>query len=137
MQVQDAVAIANDLVDAMNHRNLTEALDYFDDDATLSIEPALPGTVVGAYRGKERVQSVLQTLFGEHWQVEMQECQGARDEATCQVLISADRFAQLGVEPVQATLRIVLDDNLIQSATFSIAPASIQRMMSAMGAAKR
>lgn len=137
MQVQDAVAIANDLVDAMNHRNMTEVLDYFDDDATLSIEPTLPGTAVGAYSGKERVHSVLLTLFAEHWQVEIQGCEGAQNEATCQVSISADRFAQLGVEPVEAALRIVLDDNLIQSATFSIAPASIQRMMTAMGAAKR
>ncbi len=44
MQTQDPIAIVKNVVEAMNHREMTEVMDYFDDDATLRLEPALPGT---------------------------------------------------------------------------------------------
>ncbi len=137
MQTQDPIAIVKNVVEAMNHREMTEVMDYFDDDATLRLEPALPGTALEAYSGKERIQTLLQGLLAEHWDANARQCRTVDGGAACEVTISADRFSELGVEPVQARVQAVLDGNLIQTLTFTFDQDSVHRVTRASRPSKR
>ncbi len=134
MQRADLASAIKDLIDSINGGNVPEAMDYFPDEAVLRVEPALPGSPMGTFRGKEMIQSWIEDLLNEHLSIDARNVKVAGNEVTWDSTISADRFSQLGVDPVQAKGRATVDDSLIKSLTFTYTPETVKKVQAAAAA---
>ncbi len=130
----DPTSVIRDLFDAANHRDLDEVMTYFDDGATLRIEPPLPGLPLEAYLGKELIYSLWRDLLDEHSELRATNFQVQGNEVSWDTRISSDRFAQLGIDPVQARGHAIVEDSMIESLTLTLDPASVRRIQAAQAA---
>lgn len=132
--MQDTVSIVKSLIAALNNRELDEALSMFDESATLSTEPPLPRSPKRVYSGRGEIGQWLGELVAEHLNVVGSNFRAAGNEVTWDARISADRFDEMGIGPVQAHVRTVVDGSLIRSISFHLSPESVKKMESVTAA---
>lgn len=126
--MQDTVSIVKSLIAALNNRELDEALSMFDDSATLSAEPPLPRSPKRTYSGRGEIGQWLGELVSEHLNIVGSNFQAAGNQVDWDARISADRFDEMGIGPVQAHVRTVVDGSFIRSINFQLSPESVRKM---------
>jgi len=126
--MQDTISIVKGFVDAVNNRELDEALSMFDEGATLSAEPPLPRSPKRIYSGRGEIGQWLGELVGEHLNIVASNWKAAGNEVSWDARISADRFDEMGIGPVQAHVRTVVDGSFIRSISFHLSPESVKKM---------
>ena len=137
MRASDPASIVQDVINAVNHGDLDEVMSFFDEGATLRIEPPLPGSPLQAYIGKELIQGLWRQLLEEHVEMRANRFQTKGNEVFWDSTIAADRFSEMGIGPVQAKGHAVVSSSLIESFTLTLDPASVRRMQEAMATQAR
>ncbi len=134
MQTTDSVTVVRDLMAAVKEQDVQELMEFFDDGALLRIEPSLPGSVIENYRGKERIQNWWQEFFANHGTIDAGNYRASGSQVSFDATISSDRFAAIGVDPVQANVQASLDGNTVRSLTITYTPESVKRIQEAVAA---
>jgi len=128
MQLPDPISIMQQFVDSVNRREMDAVIRMFDEDATLSFEPPLPGSPKPEYSGRGEIESSLGALMAEHLQMTAGNWQVSGEEVTWDTRLSADRFAELGIDPLQARAHAVLEGSFIDSIDLVLEPESVQKV---------
>lgn len=134
MQLPDPVSIMQGFVDAVNRHEMAEVLEMFDEDATLRAEPPLPGSPKPEYSGRGEIDKWLGALMAEHLSIVASNFQASGNQVTFDARMSADRFAEAGVDPVHAHVRAMLDQSFIDAITFGLSPESVEKLRAAAAA---
>ncbi len=134
MQLPEPITIVQSFVDAVNRHEIDEVVAMFDEDATLSVEPPLPGSPKRVYSGRGEIKQWLGTLMAEHLSIVASNCKASGSEVTCDARISADRFAAIGADPVQTQVRSALDGSFFRSIAFNLSKESVRRIQAATAA---
>ncbi len=137
MQTPDSATIVKDLVTAVKEHDLQELMGFFDDGALLRIEPSLPGSVIENYRGKERIQNWWQQFFGDHGTIDASNLRTSGNQVSFDATVSSDRFAAIGVDPVQANAQATVNGNMVESLTITYTPESVKRIQQAVAAQRQ
>lgn len=132
--MQDTISIVKSLIAALNNRELDEALSMFDEGATLSTEPPLPRSPKRVYSGRGEIGQWLGELVSEHLSIVGSNFQAAGNQVDWDARISADRFDEMGIGPVQAHVRTVVDGSFIRSINFHLSPESVKKIESVAAA---
>ncbi len=132
MEMPDPISVVRDLIDALNRRELDEAMVFLDDDVKVKIEPSLPGSSVETYTGKKFVQRFWQDLLDEHLTLDARNLEASGNEVTWDSTLSVDRLTAMGVETVQARGHAVVQEGRIDSFTLMLTPESASRVREAM-----
>ncbi len=137
MQTTDSVTVVRDLIAAVREHDLQELIEFFDDGALLRIEPSLPGSVIENYRGKERIEDWWQEFFADHGAIDASNYRASGSQVSFDATISSDRFAAIGVDPVQANVQANVNGNTIESLTITYTPESVKRIQEAVAAQRQ
>ncbi len=130
MQLPDAISIVKGFVDAVNRHEMDEVVRLFDENATLSFEPPLPRSPKHTYNGRGEIEKWLDELMAEHLTIAASNWKAVGNEVTWNARLSADRFEELGIDPLQAQVRTALDGSFIRSIAFNLTPESVKKVQS-------
>ncbi len=118
-------------VKALNSGDLEAALACFADDADYEltrVPPAQPDTV----KGREQLRAWFEELATQHLRVEVEVLLTEGDLVTTETRTWSDSTRQLGVAPLVATERYLVQEGKIRSAIRTIRPESIAKLQAAL-----
>ena len=134
MQRPDTISIVKDLIDAVNNHEMDAVLRLFDDNAILSAEPPLPRSPKRIYSGRGEIGQWLGALMAEHVSIVGSNFKASGNEVNWDARISSDRFAELGIDPLESRVRTVLEGSLIRSIGLNFSPDSVKKIESVTAA---
>ncbi|HOG46202.1 MAG TPA: nuclear transport factor 2 family protein [Anaerolineae bacterium] len=134
MQLPDTVSIVKSFVDAVNRHETDEVLRMLDESAILSFEPPLPRSPKQVYNGRGEIEKWLGELMAEHLNITARDWQASGNEVNWNARLVSDRFEEMGIDPLQAQVRTVLDGSLIRSIAFKLTPESVKKVQSVTAA---
>ncbi len=128
--MEDLVSFVQQQLDgAWNSHDLNRALQAFDDNATVTMSPAVPG-LPGMLRGKDEIRQFIENLLpGFH--VESGNFKADGDRVTWFSEVSSDAFRNLGVDVVESNTSAVIRNNKVISFTPSFTPDSVSKLQAA------
>jgi len=130
MSALDPMMVMESLNANLNRHDLVNSLDLFADDAVVKIEPA-PPSERGVYQGKEEIRAWLQGLLRENLHIKASSFQVTGNEISWQAEISADRYRNMGIDPLKVSGHAVLWGALIKSYELHVSPESAEKMKQA------
>jgi len=133
----DPISVVKSFIDAVNNRELDEALSMLDEGATLDTEPPLPRSPKRTYSGREEIGQWLRDLAAEHLNIVGSNFRAVGNEVDWDARISADRFDEMGIGPVLAHVRTIVEGSIIRSIDLRLSPESVKKMESVTAAQPR
>lgn len=118
-----------------NAHDVDSVVEFFTDDAVLTIVPALP-TMPDAYAGKQQILGFIQANM-PGFSVEARDYEALGNTVTWLAVISSAGPWLLGVTPVTAMAEAVLDRGKIRSLTIILSEESVTRLLTAWKASNR
>jgi ketosteroid isomerase-like protein len=119
-QETDPLTVINSWLEALNAGDVDTALSYLADDA--QIEPDQ------VYSGKEEIRGWYENLVGGNGVSTVSDCQVDGETVTCNSTYSDDGLQAMGVDYLEGTLVLILQDGKIHSYTFTPSPESLAKL---------
>jgi limonene-1,2-epoxide hydrolase len=136
MEQPEPITVVKGFVAAVNRHEMEDIMQYLTDDATVTIRPPLPNTAIESYEGKERIHDLFEQLFAEHTTIIAGNLRTSDNEVSWQGRISSDRFAQIGVDPVEVTGRTTVEGSQVSSFMAELSPEAARKMREAAAAGR-
>ena len=113
-----------------NAGNEETILGFFTDDATVTVTTA-SDTTPQTYMGKEQIRRDFVRQYMHSFQVDSRNYRQDGNRMLWESMISADKFRQRGIDPVEGTAVATFQGNKIATLTFTFSPATQQRIRNA------
>jgi hypothetical protein len=126
-QTPDAETVVKSWNDALNEGNVSAALEYLEDDATIQIMPPPPGTS-GNFTGKEQIQAYYQGTAALNGYNELIKIQVDGEKISFSSKFGMDEWRNMGVESLEVLGEGVIVDGKFQSYIVTIPPESLAKL---------
>ena len=123
----DPESVVNSWNDALNIGDVEAALDYLEDDATVTIIPP-PAGMSGIFTGKEQIRGWYEGNTALNGFNEIIELQVSGDKVTWTSKFGMDEWRKIGVESLDVLGEGVIVDGKFQSYTVTIPPESLAKL---------
>lgn len=118
--------VQNHLDPAWNSHDIERVLECFDEHATITFSPPVPG-IQSSARGKEEIRTLAETLLpGFH--VDSKNIKVEGNQVKWYARLTSDVFRNLGVDVVECNATATIRNNKVQTLTPSITDDSITKL---------
>jgi hypothetical protein len=126
--VEEPVIFAHQFEKAWNQQEYMEVINYFAPDAILEISPPLPNGQ-DIYSGLEEVGGLVrEMILGYHSDSTDYRTEGDdADTVSWLTTIESDLFRRIGAPTVDATVRLTVRGNRVQTYTLTLSPESVAK----------
>ncbi len=129
----DLTSLVNSLHTAWNASDEQRVVGFFSDDAVVNIS-SLPPDKPGSYTGKEEITRSFVREYMPDSTVQSRNYRVEAGSVSWESTVEADRFRQRGFGPVEGTAVAVFAGRSITSLTFTLSPATQERVQQAHSA---
>jgi len=124
MNISTGKSVIESLDQALNTRDISNAITYFADDAIVTVGPD-PGTL---YRGKDEINAWMDSFLTPNFRVDSDNFSIEGDGLRWDVKDSSDRFAALGADPVEAVARATFSGGKIKTLQIDMTDESVRKV---------
>lgn len=135
MSAANRVSIIERFLAAWNAHDIERVLDFFTDDAVITIVPALPNTP-DVYAGKSQIRSFVQANI-PGFSVEARDFEVLGNTVTWLAVVSSAGPWLLGVGQFDLMAEAIVQDDKIRSLTIILSEASAARLRTAWNVRNR
>ena len=119
-----------------NSGDAEAAMDLYADDASVSIQPALPPGAPNEHSGKAELRAWFDELTAMNFEIQIEVVEVDGNTVTTQTKTWADPTLELGVAPLVATEVYTVEDGKIAGWTWSLSAESLAAIETAMDTAQ-
>lgn len=134
-ETADPEAVIQGLMEAFNAGDVDASLAYYAEDAVVDIRPH-KFAPDAPYEGQEGIRTWLEMNAAHHAQVEVTVESVEDGRITTTDRLSSDRFRQMGIDSLEGTDEILIEDGKIVSHTFTFSDKALVQMQAALATAE-
>lgn len=133
---QEPESVARGLEAAVDAGDVDAALAYYAEDAVVDFRPrnVAPGV---PFEGHKEIRTWLEMNAAQNTQIDVTIDEIENGTLTASITATGDQYRQMGIESVQLTDVLVIEDGLITSQTITLSEESAAQIQAAMQAAEQ
>ena len=130
-QETDPESVIRAIIEAINDKNVDDALALVADDAVITIVPPPPG-ITGVFTGKEEIRERYEMYVAHNEYTELSNFEVRGDKATWSAKVSADEFRALGLASLDFNAEGIVQGGLLKSYTFTMTDCALAMLEGAI-----
>ena len=118
-------SVVNSWRDALNKGDMEAALSYLDENAVVTVIPAMEGN--GIYNGHDEIRGWYEPLISSKGVTTLSGCKVEDETVTCLDTYTDESLKSMGVDFIEGDFTAVVSNGKIQSYTVAIKPESLAK----------